>query len=81
MEDIVTVIDGRATLLDEIKTRSGTREYLVTEFSAGGNPRFIEAPADTCPATREVSNICRDCGLGSRLARATTEEEPTQRHI
>ena len=45
MEDIVTVVDGRATLLDEVNLSDGQlREYLTAEFSALlGNSRFVEA--------------------------------------
>ena len=78
MEDIVTVIDGRATLLDEIKTCDpALREYLVTEFSAlVANPRFIEAlgghlPGDSGSQQRLPRLRVR---LRTLAARATTEE-------
>ena len=62
MEDVVTVIDGRATLLDEIMRSDPTlREYLVAEFSALlGNPKFIEALSGHLPG---------DAGSQQRLPR------------
>ena len=45
MEDIVTVVDGRVTLLEEVNASStALREYLAAEFDAlMSNPRFAEA--------------------------------------
>ena len=45
MEDIVTVVDGRATLLEEVNASGAAlRDYLVSEFDAlMSNPRFVEA--------------------------------------
>jgi len=62
MEDIVTVIDGRATLLDEVKRSDpALREYLVAEFSALlENPKFVEALGGHLPG---------DSGSQQRLPR------------
>ena len=62
MEDIVTVVDGRATLLDEINaSNSELREYLVAEFgSLMSNPRFVEALGGHLPG---------DSGSQARLPR------------
>lgn len=62
MEDIVTVVDGRATLLDEINaSNSELREYLVAEFgSLMNNPGFIEALGGHLPG---------DSGSQARLPR------------
>lgn len=51
MEDIITVVDGRATLLDEVvRSDSTLREYLGTEFSALlSNERFVEALSGHLP--------------------------------
>ncbi len=51
MEDIVTVIDGRAILLDEIERGDAAlREYLATEFKAlTNNPNFVEALSGHLP--------------------------------
>ena len=62
MEDIVTVVDGRATLLDEVKRSDpALREYLVAEFSALlTNPRFVESLSGHLPG---------DSGSQQRLPR------------
>lgn len=62
MEDIVTVVDGRATLLDEIRGGDpALREYLVAEFSALlTNPRFVESLSGHLPG---------DSGSQQRLPR------------
>lgn len=62
MEDIITVVDGRATLLDEINASdSEFREYLVAEFCAlMSNPRFVEALGGHLPG---------DSGSQARLPR------------
>ena len=45
MEDIITVVDGRATLLDEVSASDAAlRSYLIAEFaSLVRNQRFVEA--------------------------------------
>jgi predicted nucleotidyltransferase len=62
MEDIITVVDGRATLLDEVKRSDlALREYLVVEFSALlTNPRFVESLSGHLPG---------DSGSQQRLPR------------
>ena len=60
--NMVASVDGRATLLDEIRGGDpALREYLVAEFSAlFGNPKFAEALGGHLPG---------DSGSQQRLPR------------
>jgi hypothetical protein len=45
IEDVIFVVDGRATIPEEVRTETGLlREYLRTEISGLlANPEFIDA--------------------------------------
>ena len=51
MEDIVTIVDGRATLVDEIAaSTSELRDYLAAQFAALlVNPAFMESLSGHLP--------------------------------
>ncbi len=54
LEDIITVVDGRATLLDEVALSAGhLKAYLGAEFTTlMGNGRFLEALPGHLPGDR-----------------------------
>ncbi len=54
LEDIITVVDGRASLLDEVQVCDAElKAYLAAEFSAlVGNNRFLEALPGHLPGDR-----------------------------
>lgn len=54
LEDIITVVDGRASLLDEVlASPNEVKEYLATEFAdLMGNGRFLEALPGHLPGDR-----------------------------
>jgi hypothetical protein len=81
LEDILTLVDGRDTLLAEINAAPiALRQYLSTAFSEWLlNQDFLQAYLDICPQTLQVSDAWVDywvCCMPLRAMRKKVLKRP-----